>query len=363
LIFPYLMYVFRFLHPKTLLGLLEGEVKACLRQARQPRRAMSNRGRVAETLEHIANIAVRSVDRSDRNTAIDSVLSLEKLARHFWSVRDQLHPSWFEADQNFFLGFSSLAVEQMTASRSWMEMKLYYQLYEALRAACPRMPELTSTIAKSLRKLGLEAASLENPALRELVIDYFNTFLRLTINRRDVRSVFIIFDQYRTLAETMEGDFPREVLEVAYYFDYYGMAAREQGLPFVVETVAHDLGALVKKGWQNGSPFRKDLLDRFLNYDRQAKPPLPGVKKAQALLASYFIHSGQEEPVGLIRRSFQELDPEFIRRLERELLQVTNQKYWEVSERRMNIEFVPEPQRVKLREFFETLPGGSAFGK
>ncbi len=359
LIFPYLMYVFRFLHPKTLLGLLEGEVRACLLQARQPRRAALNRGRVAETLEHIANIAVRSVDRSDRNTAIDSVLSLEKLARHFWSVKDQLHPSWFEADQNFFLGFSSLAVEQMTVSRSWMEMKLYYQFFEALRAACPRMPELTSTIAKSLRKLGLEPASLENPALRELVIDYFNTFLRLAINRRDVRSVFIIFDQYRTLAETMEGNFPKEVLEVAYYFDYYGMAAREQGLPFVVETVAHDLGALVKKGWQNGSPFRKELLDRFLNYDRQAKPPLPGVKKAQALLASYFIHSGQKEPVELIRRSFQELDPEFIRRLERELLQVTSQKYWEVSERRMNIEFVPEPQRSKLREFFETLSGNS----
>ena len=332
-------------------------MKACLRHARQSRGAAFNRERVAETLEHIANIAVRSVDRSDRNTAIDSVLSLEKMARHYWSVRNQLHSSWFEADQNFFLGFSSLAVSQMTASRSWMEMKLFYQFFEVLRASCPRMPELTSTIAKSLRKLGLEPASLENPALRELVIDYFNTFLRLTINRRDVRSVFIIFDQYRTLAETMEGKFPKEVLEVAYYFEYYGMAAREQGLPFVVETVAHDLGALVKKAWQNESPFRKEMLDRFLDYDRQAKPPLSGVKKAQALLASYFIQSGQEEPVDLIRRSFQELEPEFIRRLERELLQVTSQKYWEVSERRMNIEFVPEPQRVKLREFFDAVLG------
>ena len=363
LIFPYLMYVFRFLHPKTLLDLLEGDVKNCLRSARRPRGAAQNRERVAETLEHIANIAVRSVDRSDRNTAIDSVLSLEKLARHYWAVKDKLHPSWFEADQNFFLGFSSLAVEQMTGSRTWMEMKLYYQFFEALRAACPRMPELTSTIAKSLRKLGLEPTSLENPALRELVIDYFNTFLRLTINRRDVRSVFIIFDQYRTLAETMEGKFPKEVLEVAYYFDYYGMAAREQGLTFVVETVAHDLGALVKKAWQTESPIREELLDRFLQYDHRAKAPLPGVKKAHALLASYFLHAGQKEPVDFIRQSFQGLDPEFIRRLEKELLQVTRQKYWEVSERRMNIEFIPEPQRVKLREFFETLPGGPGIGR
>jgi hypothetical protein len=314
-------------------------------------------------LEHIANISVRSVDRFDRNTAIEGVLALERVARHYWKVKEKLHPSWFEADQNFFLGFSSLAVDEMTASRSWMEMKLYYQFFEALRAACPRMPELTSTIAKSLRKLGLEPASLESPALRELTIEYFNTFIRLTLNRHDVRSVFIIFDQYRTFAETLEGKFPKEVSAIAYYFSYYGAAAREQNLPFVVEAVAHDLGALVKRAWQSDSAMRHELLDRFLHYDGQAKAVLPGVKKAHALLASYFLYSGQKEAATLIRRSFQGLGPEFLKGIQDDLLQVTRQKYWEVSERRMNIEFVPEPQRARLREFFEGLAGNPASGK
>jgi hypothetical protein len=359
LILPYLIYVFRFLHPRTLLGLLEGEVKAALRAARSSSNAAKNRERVAETLEHIANISVRSVDRFDRNTAIEGVLTLERIARHYWNVKEGLHPSWYAADQNSFLGFSSMAMEEMTASRTWVEMKLYLQFFEALRAACPRMPELTSTIAKSHRRLGLEAASLENPALRDLAIEYFNTFLRLTINRHDVRSVFIVFDQYRTFAETLEGKFPREVLEMAYYFDYYGQAAREQGLPFLVEAVAHDLGALVRKAWQSQSPIGEELLDRFLRYDRGAEPPLPGVKKAQALLASFFLFSGQEGAADRIARSFRGLDPGFLQRLEEDLLQVTRQKYWEVSERRMNIEFVPEPQREKLREFFARLRGNS----
>ena len=355
LILPYLIYVFRFLHPRTLLYLLEGDVKAALEAARLAGKAAVNRERVAETLEHIANISVRSVDRFDRNTAIEGVLTLERIARHYWEGKENLHPSWYEADQNFFLGFSSIAIEEMTASRSWVEMKLYYQFFEALRAACPRMPELTSTIAKSLRKLGLEPASLENPALRELAIEYFNTFLRLTLNRHDVRSVFIIFDQYRTFAETLDGKFPREVSEIAYYFSYYGAAAREQNLPFVVEAAAHDLGSLVKRAWQSRSSSREELLERFLNYDRQARPVLPGVKKAHALLASYFLFSGQEGAADLIRQSFQGLSPDFIRALKDELMQVTRQKYWEVSERRMNIEFVPEPQRVKLQEFFDTV--------
>ncbi len=363
LILPYLIYVFRFLHPRTLLNLLEGEVKASLRNACHSNGAGRNRERVAETLEHIANISVRSVDRFDRNTAIEGVLTLERVARHYWKVKENLHSSWFEADQNFFLGFSSLAVDEMSASRSWMEMKLYYQFFEALRAACPRMPELTSTIAKSLRKLGLEPASLENPALRELTIEYFNTFIRLTLNRHDVRSVFIIFDQYRTFGETLEGKFPKEVSEIAYYFSYYGAAAREQNLPFVVEAVAHDLGALVKRAWQSDSTIREELLDRFLLYDRQAKAVMPGVKKAHALLASYFLYTGQNEAAALIRRSFQGINPEFLEGIKEDLLQVTRQKYWEVSERRMNIEFVPEPQRARLREFFDGLAGNPDSGK
>jgi hypothetical protein len=217
LIFPYLIYVFRFLHPNTLFHLLEGEVNTCLKGAFRPKGAVENRRRVAETLEHIANIAIRSVDRSDRNTAIDGVLTLERTARDYWGVKEKLHPSWFEADPNFFLGFSSSAVEEMKETRSWVEMKLYYQFFEVMRAASPLMPELTATLAKSLRKLGLSAPSLQQPALREMVLEYFNTFIRLAINRRDVRSLFIIFDQYRNYAEALNGQFPEQVLEIAYY--------------------------------------------------------------------------------------------------------------------------------------------------
>ncbi len=354
-ILPYLVYVFRFLHPRTLLHLLEQEGKSCLRGACSAGGCEENRKRLAETLEHIANISVKSVDQFDRNTAIEGVQTLERLASRYWQIKSKAHPSWFQTDQNLFLGFSSMAIEEMNASRTWTEMKLYSQFFEILRASCPRMPELTSTLAKGLRTLGLEAASLENPALRELVIEYFNTFIRLTLNRRDVRSVFILFDQYRTFAESLQERFPHEFLEIAYYFQYYGEAARAQQLPFVVETGAYDLGSLVKKAWQDGSSCRKELLDRFLAYDRQGEPALSGVKKAQALLAGYFLYRGDEEAAGLIAQNFRTLDPAFLRALEEELLQVTRQKYWEVSERRMNMEFVPAAHREKLREFFALL--------
>jgi hypothetical protein len=362
LVLPYLFYVFRFLHPDTLLRLLEEEIKTLLKAAFHPAGGTKNRQRVAQSLEHICNISIRSIDRSDRNTAIEGALTLERVARHYWAVKEKLNPSWFEADQNFFLGFPSLAAEEMTSSQSWVEMKLYYQFFEIMRAACPSMPELTSSIAKSLRKLGLEATSLNHPALRELVIAYFNTFIRLAINRRDVRSLFLIFDQYRNFGEALNKKFPEQVLEIAYYFEYYGQVAREQQMFFVVEVVAHDLGTLVEKAWESEVPNRQKLLERFLHFDQQAIPALSGVKKAQALLASYFLLAGQTEPANIIRESFQSLDPAFIQNLKKDLIQITRQKFWEVSERRMNIDFVPTPQREKLQEFFESLLKDQARG-
>jgi len=361
LAFPYLYYVFRFLHPDTLLERLEGEVTAQLAAARlKPARADDHRARVAEAIEHIANIAVKSVDRTDRNTAIESVLTLERLLREYWAIKPQLPGGWFMADQDFFLGFSSTAVEDMTASHTWVEMKLFGQLNQVLSAAVPRMPELTSTVAKTLRKLGLAPAARSDQAVRDLVVEYFNTFVRLALNRRDARSVFTVFNEYRLLAEALNGEHPELGQEIAFYFQYYAQIARDMQLNFVVEAVAHDLGDLVQAAWAANAPNRQNLLERFLEYDTQAKQPLPGVKKAQAILAGFFLLKGHTEPADAIRASFAPLEPAFVHRVRDDLLRVKREKYWEVTERRMNIEYVPDAQREKLREFFDGLTDSHA---
>ena len=356
LLFPYLYYVFRFLHPNTLIERLEEEIVDDLRAAaRRPAKAAGYRRSIAEGIEHIANITIRSIDRVDRSTAIESIFSLERVARAYWDVKPKLPPPWFVADPNFFLGFSSAAVDELTASRSWVEMKIFYQLRQIMSAAIPKMHDVISTAAKSLRKLGLEEAVRRDATLREMVVEYFNTFVRLSLQRKDPRSVFIIFDQYRTFAEMLVTKHPALVLEIAYYFEYYGQVARDSQLPVAVEGVAHDLSTLVQRAWETHAPNCEKLLERFLHYDPQAKTPLPGVKKAQALLASYFLLAENPEPADLIRQSFAGLDPAFVHALAEDLLHIKREKYWEINERRINMDYVPDRQREKLREFLDSL--------
>lgn len=355
LLFPYLHYVFRFLHPNTLLVRLEREFLDDLQAAhRRPTRAVY-RKRAAEAIEHVANIAMRSVDRGDRNTAIESIFILERVVRAYWADKARLSSAWFEAEQNFFLGFSSAAVEELTASRSWVEMKAFSELRQVMGAAVPKMPELVSTVAKAMRKLGLEPIARQDEALRDLVIAHFNTILRLALNRKDPRSVFILFDQYRLYANAFNQERPQVTLEIAYYFRYYGQVARDLGLLFVVEAVAHDFGTLVQDAWRAQAPNRQQLLEDFLRYDSAAPRPLAGVKKAQAILAGYFLMAGQVEPAVIIRNSFADLEAPFLRTLGDDLLRITREKFWEVNERRMNIDYVPEAQRAYLREFLESV--------
>jgi hypothetical protein len=231
-------------------------------------------------------------------------------------------------------------------------MKLFSQLRQVMSGSIGRMHDVTSAGARALRRLGLEETARRDPWLRELVMEYFNTFIRAALNARDVRSVFVVFDQYRTFAEALDADHPDQVLEIAYYFEYYAQVAREMGITFVVESIAHDLGALVQHAWTARASNREALLERFLAYGAQG-PPLVGVRKAQALLASYFLLGGQDEAAARVARSFEGLDGAFVARLRTELLGVTREKYWEVNERRLNMDYVPPPQRERLREFLE----------
>jgi hypothetical protein len=355
-LFPYLHYVFRFLHPSTLLQRLEDEINtAVLSARRRPEHAAGLRKVVADGLEHIANIGVRSVERTDRATAIESIFTFERVARAYWAQKEQMPPPWFVADPDSFRGFSTRTVDEFTESRTWVEMKLFSQLRGVMSAAVPRTHDVADTVARALRHLALEPTARTDATVRELIVDYFNTCLRLAISRRDSHTAFTLFDNYLQYAIAINAEQPKFVQELAFYFDYYGHLARSLGLTFIAESAAHDLGALTQHAWETQAPNRQKLLERFANVDSQDKTPLPGVKKAQARLASYLMLSEHAEQVALMREEFTGLPRAFIEQIADDLLHVRREKYWEIGGRRANIDYVPDAQREMLRQFFESL--------
>jgi hypothetical protein len=350
---PYLYYVFRFLHPSTLLQRHEREARAGLRAAR--REPEKGRAALAASLEHLANVAIRSLERGDRNPALEGVDALGRILRAYWEVKSGLPRASLAPDGRHFLGFSDAALDELRASGTWVEMKVYSQLHQIVGAAIGRQPDLTATVAKTLRTLGQENAARSDPRVRELTVEYFNTLLRLALNRRETRAVFAILDQYRTLADSLNTELPDLGEEIAYYLAYYGQSARDLGLMFLSEAAAYDLAALVRSAWEAKAPNRGTLLERFLAYAEDPGSRTKGVHKAQAILASYFAVHGETAALDAIRAAWGELSPALVAQVRNELLAVTREKYWEISDRRLNLEYVPAAQRDALRAFFAGL--------
>ena len=237
----------------------------------------------------------------------------------------------------------------------WVETKFLTKLRSIMAMAIPRTHDLASNLAKALRRFGLEPPATSDVALRESTMEFFNTFVRMALVARDPRTVFIVFDQYRLFAVAMNPHYPALVNEIAFYFTYYGKLARGMGLDFVAEVAAHDLAKLVRQAWEAEAPNRQKLLDRLLDFDADSARPLPGVKKAHAILASYFALVGLPEPAKQVRATLDGLPPELVERVRDDLLHVHREKYWEVNERRMNLDYVPGEQRETLRRILDTL--------
>jgi hypothetical protein len=356
LLVPYLYYIFRFLHPATLLRRLSAEFAQGARRAREHPDEAARRGAAALVLlEHVASVGVRSVERGDRATAVESVLALGGVLRGYWRHKASLPAAWHVASPGAFRSFPPQEVSEIAAGRTTVEMKVLSELREVLSAASPRMHDVVSAVADTTRSLGLDEAARSDVRLEEMVVEHFNTFIRLTINRRDVRSVFILFHHYRAYAEGIAMERPERVQEIAYYFQYYAQAARDAGMPFVVETIAHDLGDLVRSAWEKGYANRSKLLERFLLLDRAGSPPLAGVKKAQAILAGYFLMRGLDDQAALVRESFRGLPGTLLASMQDDLLHVRRERFWEVNDRRVNMDYVPDEQRAYVARLFAAL--------
>ena len=136
--------------------------------------------------------------------------------------------------------------------------------------------------------------------LLDLVLKFFNTYLRATINARDVRTAYNVLNQYRLLAEeALQYDNGARSIEIARYFRYYGLAAYTGGLPFILETVAYDLCALNELAFDRRAAAAKALLRIFLEVDKESttavqETSLRGVRKAQVKLATHYLMAGDE---------------------------------------------------------------------
>ena len=126
---------------------------------------------------------------------------------------------------------------------------------------------------------------------------------------------------------------------------------------FITETAAHDLGVLCERAFTNDVACHDSLLDIFLGLDKQAEAQaeeqtLRGIRKAQIKLAAFYLLKGASRHVDRICADMRSEKPERMASIRAELVGVSEEQFWEVTDRGVNFDYLEPARKERLDEFF-----------
>ncbi|MCS6798765.1 MAG: DUF2254 domain-containing protein [Myxococcota bacterium] len=366
LLLPYFAFVFAFLNPIHIVGRITSHTLRAIERGRggtEARQREAVRG-----VEQLADVALNAMEHKDKGVSMASVGALRDLLLRYRALRERLPAAWFRLDGALaanpdFVSMAPEVLEELGRRRVWFEMKVLRQYQTIYGEALNRMRDINYVIAIHTRHIAEHALEARDEELFELVLTFFNTYLRATINARDVRTAYNVLNQYRLLGEAaLAHDEGRRAVAIARYFKYYGLLAYGARLPFVLETVAYDLCALAEAAFDRASPAAREILRIFLEVDKEGdgeehEQSLRGVRKAQVKLATHYLAAGAVDLARQIFRDMERERPERLASIRDELLTVESRQFWEVSDRGVNFDYLPPERRAHLLDFFGWFEG------
>jgi hypothetical protein len=361
LMVPYFVFVFDFLDPENIISRIQ--VQAFAATSNLDRDVTLGQDQLLNSVEQLADLALNATAQQDKIISARAVDALRVLLVRYTHAKQSLPNTWFDIGPTLgenpdFQAMNADALQDLISERMWVEWKVLRQYQTIYNEALDANPDMNYLIAINTRYLGEAILAGGGASSLRLVIKFFNTYMRATLNKRQVRTAYNILNQYRQLVEAIILTERQKLTEdAAGYLRYYGQVASGMGLGFVTETIAYDLAALCELAHRNRSTAHDLLLGALLDLDKEAEDEaqeatLRGVRKAQVRLATYYLLHDDE---GSARRIYQDMEDERPHRLESirdELLRVDSKDFWEVIDRGANFDYMDENRKDLLADFF-----------
>ncbi|MEM9693630.1 MAG: DUF2254 family protein [Myxococcota bacterium] len=369
---PYFAYVFWFVEPTNIIARIREEgLRYAGDGATTPNqtRCEENQAQVVSAMEELTDISSNSIGGRDKIIASRAVDALKDFGVHYIrDIKPWAQPAWFDLGpiirQNpDFVAMEAESRKDLVGRQTWVEWKVMRQYLGIYNEALRLMPDINYLIAIDTRYIGEAAANQADSELIELVFRYMNSYIRATLNARNVRTAYNVFNQYRQLVEAMMrvGNGKAAAAAVGYML-YYGHVSYDMKLSFVTETVAYDIGTLCEVAHSLDLPEQDEILETFLQLDRTTarksqERALVGVRKAQVKLAAYYLLHDERKRARLIYRDMESDPPERLQAIEDELERVESKDFWEIIDRGRNFEYMPLAQKEAMHRFFAWFAG------
>jgi len=370
---PYFAYVFDFLDPDRVVGRIQQQAVASATEHGKGDDVEERQRKALQGVEQLSDIAVNAVSQKDKAIASGSIDAVKDLVVRYIGKKSAVAGDWYRIGdwlrQNpDFVSLAAESVDDLQQKRVWLEWKALRQYQAIYNEALGEMPDINHQISINTRYVGEAALSTQDGEALGLSVKFFNTYLRATLNKQQIRTAYNVLNQYRQLAErALTVGQHGIVAEIAFYFKYYGQIAHGMDLGFVTETCAYDMASLCERAFAEKSQAHDQVLKLLLELDREAESQaqesmLKGVRKAQAKLASFYLAAGTDGDAHA-RQIFADMKderPERLRSIRDELLRIESKDFWEVIDRGTNFDYVDAARKAQLKVFFSWFPSLSS---
>jgi hypothetical protein len=124
---------------------------------------------------------------------------------------------------------------------------------------------------------------------------------------------------------------------------------------FAPHLALFDLGFIVRRAYERASPAAPELLGRALSLPHRTKDDVHSMAvKAKLILGGFFVENKLPDEADLVRKNLADIEANEIDRAEKDLLSA-ERSFFEVTDRQVNLEYVPVERREPLRLFCDSL--------
>lgn len=358
---PYFLFVFKFLTPTNLLTSIQDNNKLSIISATDKQnlpKLKTLQSEVASSLEQVTDTALSASTQMDRNLGLMAIDQIREMLLDYSDYKEHLPNQWFQVSSEHFIAISSEFYQEICDNRLWVEAKSFMDMDLIFKNCISNMPDAISAIAYNTRIIGESAIKHGDDNLLDMAVKFYNTFIRVSINNKNVRAIFNLFYQYRLLAESVF-DYDVKLSEkILTHFKYYGEFCLGQGLGFVLFTAAFDLGGMVATAYDKKLANIKELLLIFMAVEDTVNKQkdmfvYTGIRNAQLILATYLLSQGDETLLPIV---VEDLKAETLTQLVKwrdGLLAIKDRKFFEITDRGYTFEYIDENQKEFLKLFYE----------
>jgi len=354
ILLPYVIYIFDIMRAESLIKGIRKSATRDIRKSVADSGSRRHRGGLMTCISQITDIVFGSIQLGDVPVSIYGVESLGRfVADDYLRVKKKFRPEWYQVGHADIPGASDQILAEVNRARTWVEYSILSSFVDFVGLIPIHRKEAVHAIALATRDIGLAAIEVGDPEVADLSVRFFNTYLRIAINRTAPTFASSMMNEYRRLAIGALEWRPDLSVDAASHLLRYGRHFDESGMPAIFGAAAEDVADLAIEAQGRDPEVTRRLALLLVRNLRDLIPNarpigLNGLFKAVAKLTFWAMAADAKDVSSILVEGIAAAPADFVDGALTRMESMKTGLFWEVNERVIAFDWVEDTLRAQI---------------